>query len=254
VSVESVDEARERLRPHVERAEAFTGWMPDVHTRPLGPRQSWDYMARARHLMASASSMLDMGTGGGERFGELLDGYGGRAVATEEWMVNVPIAAAHLKPLGADTVHCRSTQLPVAGDSFDLVLNRHEDLWPVDVARVLKPGGTVLTQQAWMIWKELNRFIPRRIFLEDLFERYRDGFAAGGLEVLDARAADWPSAYQSLGDFVYMCCIAPWEVPEFDPLGRDLEALLALEREQTTPDGLVLTEGSFIIEARKPAF
>jgi hypothetical protein len=35
-------------------------------------------------------------------------------------------------------------------------------------------------------------------------------------------------------------------------LGSDLEALLALERELTTPDGLVLTDGSFIIEARKP--
>jgi phosphoribosylformylglycinamidine synthase subunit PurS len=176
--VESVDQARERLRSYVERAKVFTGWMPDVRTRPLGPRQPWDYMARARQLMASAASVLDMGTGGGERFGALLDVYMGRALATEEWSLNVPIAAAHLKPLGADTVHCRSTQLPVIGDSFDLVLNRHEDLWPVDVARVLKPGGSVLTQQAWMIWKELNRFIPRRIFLEDLFERYRDGFAA----------------------------------------------------------------------------
>jgi SAM-dependent methyltransferase len=228
--------------------------MPDVHTRPLGPRQSWHYMARARQLMASASSVLDMGTGGGERFGRLLEGYTGRAAATEEWSVNVPIAARHLKPLGADTVYCRSTQLPFANESFDLVLNRHEDLWPLDVARVLKPGGIVLTQQAWMIWKELSRFIPRRIFLEDLFERYRDGFAAAGLEVLDARAAEWPSAYQSLGDFTYMLCIAPWEIPDFEPLGTDLEALLALERALTTPDGLVLTEGSFIIEARKPAF
>jgi Methyltransferase domain len=253
VPVESLDQARERLRPYVERAKAFTGWMPDVHTRPLGPRQPWDYMGRARQLMASASSVLDMGTGGGERFSELLDGYGGRAVATEEWIVNVPIAAAQLEPFGTDTVHCRSTQLPFAAKSFDLVLNRHEDLWPLDVARVLKPSGTVLTQQAWMVWKELNQFVPRRIFLEDLYELYRDGFAAAGLEVLDARATEWPSAYANLGDFAYMLCIAPWEIPDFDPLGTDLEALLALERALTTADGLVLTEGSFIIEARKPA-
>jgi hypothetical protein len=253
VSLESIDQARDRLRPYVERAKAFSGWMPGVRTRQLGPRQPWDYMARAKQLMASSSSLLDMGTGGGERFSQLLEGYTGRAVATEEWSVNVPIAARHLNPLGADTVYCRSTQLPFAGQSFRLVLNRHEDLWPLDVARVLKPGGTVLTQQAWMIWKELSRFIPRRIFLDDLFERYRDGFAAAGPEVLDARTAKWPSAYANLGDFVYMLCIAPWEVPEFDPLGRDLEALLALERELTTPDGIVLSEGRFIIEAIKPA-
>ncbi len=209
-------------------------------------------MARARELMSTASTVLDMGTGGGERFGQLLDGYQGRAIATEEWHVNAPIAAAHLRPLGADTVYCRSTQMPIAGESLDLILNRHEELHPVDVARVLKQGGKVLTQQTWMIWKELNRFIPRRVFLADLFERYRDGCHTAGLEILDARAAEWPAAYENLGDFVYMLCIAPWEVPEFEPLGRDLEALLELEAALTTPDGLVLTDGSFIIEAIKP--
>jgi hypothetical protein len=252
VTAETLDQARERLRPSVERARTFSGWMPDVRTRPLAPTASWDYMARARQLLTTASSVLDMGTGGGERFGELLDGYSGRAVATEEWEVNVPIAAGHLRTLEAEAVHCRSTQLPFAAASFELVLNRHEDLWPTDVARVLKPDGTVLTQQAWMTWKELGRFIPRRVFLADLFERYRDGFAAAGLDVQDARAVEWPAAYDSLGDFVYMLCIAPWEIPEFDPLGRDLEALLTLERALTTSDRLVLTHGSFIIEARKP--
>jgi hypothetical protein len=252
VTTETLEQARERLRPYVERARTFSGWMPDLRTRPLAATPNWDYMTRARTLMQDASLVLDMGTGGGERFGELLAGFSGRAIATEEWPVNVPIAAAHLRPLGADTVYCRSTQLPFNDCSFDLVLNRHEDLRPVDVARVLKSGGTVLTQQAWMTWKELGRFVARRVFLADLFESYRDGFAAAGLEVQDARAVEWPAAYANLGDFVYMLCIAPWEIPEFDPLGRDLEALLALERALTTTHGLVLTQGSFIIEARKP--
>jgi hypothetical protein len=78
VSVESIDQARERLRPYVKRAREFTGWMPDVRTRRLGPRQPWDYRTRAKQLMASSPSVLDMGTGGGERFGRLLDGYTGR--------------------------------------------------------------------------------------------------------------------------------------------------------------------------------
>jgi SAM-dependent methyltransferase len=252
MSAESLDQARERLRPYVERARAFTGWMAYVHSRPLGSRHPWDYMARAKQLMASASSVLDMGTGGGERFGELLDGFNGLPLATEEWHVNAPIAADHLRPMGCSLVCCKSLVLPLADESFDLVVNRHEELDPQEVARVLKPGGTVLTQQAFLLWKEMNRFFPRRIFLADLFERYRDGFQNAGLELREARSNELLAAYDSLGDFVYMLCIAPWEVPEFDPLGSDLEALLALERELTTPDGLVLTDGSFIIEARKP--
>lgn len=251
MTTETLNQARERLRPYVERAKSFTGWTALAEFRRLGPSNPWDYAARARELLSTTRNVVDMGTAGGERFGELLHSYGGRAVATEEWEVNAPIAAAHLRQFGAETVHRQSVALPFTDESFDLVLNRHEDMEPADVARVLRPGGTVLTQQAFMIWKEMNRFFPRRVFLADLFERYRDGFAEAGLNVIDARTIEVPAAYENLGNFVYTLCICPWEVPGFDPLGADLDALL-LEQELTTPDGLVLTDGSFIIEAKKP--
>ena len=251
--METLDGARERLRPYVEKAQGFSGWMDLPKTKPLGSTMAWDYMARARQLLQETGSVLDMGTGGGERFGDVLQGFSGRATATEEWVVNAPIAAHHLRRFGCDTVRAQSVALPFAAESFDLVLNRHEDLNAEDVARVLLPGGTALTQQAWMLWKELNAYFPRRVFLADLFENYRDGFVGAGLEVIDARAAEWPSAYESLGDLVYILCIAPWEIPDFDPLDGDLEALLELERDRTTADGLVLNEGYFIIEAYKPA-
>jgi hypothetical protein len=140
MTAETLEQARQRLRPYVERASVFTGWMPDVHSRPLGPRLPWDYRASASQLLASATSVLDMGTGGGERFGELLESFGGRAIATEEWHVNAPIAAEHLRTFGAGLVRCRSLELPFAEASFDLVLNRHEELDPVEVARVLVPA------------------------------------------------------------------------------------------------------------------
>jgi hypothetical protein len=119
--------------------------------------------------MATAQSVLDMGTGGGERFSELLQGYGGRAMATELWHVNAPIGAARLKPLGGELVRCHSKELPIAGESIDLVLNRHEELDPAEVARVLRPGGRVFTQQVWNHWKELRRFIPRHTDFGDHF-------------------------------------------------------------------------------------
>ncbi len=42
----------------------------------------------------------------------------------------------------------------------------------------------------------------------------------------------------------------PWTIPEFD-LERDLEALLELEVERQTDDGVVLTESRFLIIAEK---
>ena len=82
---------------------------------------------------------------------------------------------------------------------------------------------------------------------------YQDGLIAAGMVLVDARGHVVPAAFEGLGDFVYMLCVTPWTVPDFDPLGGDLPALLQLERELTTPDGLVLSDGAYLIEATKPA-
>jgi SAM-dependent methyltransferase len=238
----------------VEQARGFSGWSAYPRSRRLGPAPPWSYDGRARDLLSTARSVVDLGTGGGERFGDYCTGYQGRAVATEEWMVNAPVAAARLRPLGVDVVRCQSLRLPFADESFDLLLDRHEELAPHEVARVLTPGGRVLTQQVSPgHWLELLPFFPRaNVGVGDLFGEYRDGFAAAGLEIADARTHTVDAAYSSLEDFVHMLCITPWTVPGFDPLGRDLEALLALERDLATEDGLVLTDARFLIEARKP--
>jgi hypothetical protein len=109
-----------------------------------------------------------------------------------------------------------------------------------------------LTQQVWRHWKELPRFISRTTDFGDLFHTYQAGFEAVGMKIEDAREHETPGSYRSLGDFVFMLCIAPWTIPDFDPLDGDLEALLELERELTTKDGLVLSDGAYVIEARKP--
>ena len=249
----SLEAARARLRPVVERARRFSGWSDYPRSRHLGPAPSWSYEERARELLRTARSVVDLGTGGGERFGDYCAGYRGRAVATEEWAVNAPVAAARLRPLGIEIVRCQSLRLPFAAESFDLVLDRHEELAPEEVARVLAPGGRVLTQQVSPDhWRELRRFFLRaNLGSGDLFDEYRDGFAAAGLEIVDARTHTVDAAYSGLGDFVHMLCITPWTIPDFDPLGKDLDALLDLERNLTTEDGLVLTDARFLIEARK---
>ena len=63
MTAETHADARERLRPYVERAAAVSGWVMDPDPRGLSPR-SWDYVARASELIARADSVLDLGTGG----------------------------------------------------------------------------------------------------------------------------------------------------------------------------------------------
>lgn len=244
----------ERLRPWVERARHYSGWQweDDVRPRLLGAPKPWSYIGRARELIADANLVLDIGTGGGERFSEVLEGFDGNAIATEEWHVNAPVAARRLARLGVPVVRANSLQLPLGDSSFELVLNRHEELDPAEVKRALRPGGRCLTQQVNVRhWQEIFEFFPRAPGALPIFESYRTGFDSAGMEVVDAREHDALIAFPNLGAFVFMLCVAPWTIPDFDPLGSDVEALARLERARVQPEGLVLTDSSCLIEATK---
>ena len=240
-----------KLQPYVEKARGMQGWTFDVQAVPLGPELPWDYEARARQLVAGTGSVLDMGTGGGERFAEICQGYTRMATATESWGPNVPVAMARLAPLGIVVVRASSLHLPFADGAFDLVLDRHEELGPAEVARVLVPGGHVLTQQVYGNWPELKTFFPRMTDFGPHFELYQDGFRSSGLTVTRAETHESQTAFGSLGDVVYLLTAASETLPDFD-VERDLDALLALERDLTREQGIVLTEPRYIIEAHKP--
>jgi len=153
------------LRPYLTQARALEGWTLAHQPQPLGAPPPWDYEQRARELAAKAHAVLDLGTGGGEVLSRILPGFTGRAVATEEWGRNAPVAARCLQPLGVSVLQADSYQLPFGPAGFDLVLDRHEALRPAEVARVLAPGGTLLTQQIRSDWsipspKSLSLVIP----------------------------------------------------------------------------------------------
>lgn len=246
------DRLRE-LRPFVDRARQMQGWTFAYAPVALGPPPPWDYEARAGALASGATRVLDMGTGGGEVYERILKDYRGRAVATEEWMPNVSVAARRLRPLGVAVVHTSSRALPFPPECFDLVLDRHEALSPAEVARVLKPGGRVLTQQVHPDYHhELRAYFPRMTVFEQHDITYPRGFAAAGLELVDMRQHNRRVAYQHLGHLVYFLVVAPWTIPEFD-LDADLETLLEVERSLGGPEGIVLSDPRYLLEARKPA-
>ncbi len=254
MTTETLDQACERLRPYVERAKGFSGWSDFPANRAVSLLQPWDYVERARELVSNAQRVLDIGTGGGERLFEILEGSGRQCVATEEWAPNVPVAAAHLGPLRVEVVHCQDERLPFSACSFDLVLNRHSAMTPGEVVDLLRPGGSLLSQQVGNDnWYDIRPFLPRKTDFGDHFHTYREGLEAGGLNILRHQRHEARVAYDSVGDFVYMLCVAPWEVPDFDPLGADLKAVLAMERALSTSVGFVVTDTRYIIEALKPA-
>ena len=245
--------ALRHIEPYVERARSFRGWsFGDVDVRPLEPGPSWDYVAVAREHASQAGDVLDLGTGGGEVLSRVLRDLPARVVATEPWEVNAPVACGRLGPLGVRVIRCSSLELPFRADAFDLVLDRHEELRPAEVARVLRPGGWLITQQVGHDdWAELGPFFPDRVRFEDHFRAYGDGLRTLGLTVTATRHYR-KVALGTLGDLAYMLLLQPWWLPHFDPV-RDVDTLLAVEDALRTEDGIVLTESRYLLMAASPA-
>jgi hypothetical protein len=133
---------------------------------------------------------------------------------------------------------------------FDVILSRHEAVEPAEVDRVLVPGGIFLTQQVMPDnWPELTRFFPRKTIHPDHFTSYYETFLDLGYRV-SRRQHDLRTAFSTLGDLVMNLLACPWEVPNLD-IERDAEALLTLESTLSTPDGIVVTEGRYLLEAQK---
>ncbi len=193
-----------------------------------------------------------MGTGGGELLSEIRHTLPSQVVATEEWRINAPIAKKRLAALGVDVIRCRSLMLPINNSTFDLVINRHEELEPSEVSRILSPHGRVITQQVGgNNWKELRKHFARMTSFSDLRSRYARGFEAAGLRIMRDLQHDYTVAYATLGEFVYMLGVSPWTIPGFD-LEHDIDSLLSFDAECRTEDGLVLTESRFLLVAEKP--
>lgn len=139
------------------RAHPFEGWdFGYIEGRYVEGELPWDYRAILDQKLESAESYLDLGTGGGELLASLR-GLPATSCVTEGYRPNVQVARRNLAPMGVDVVcnFCddnvaegpRRGALPFRDGIFDLVSSRHEAFIAEEVARVLRTGGTFLTQQ-----------------------------------------------------------------------------------------------------------
>jgi len=147
-------------------AAPFSGWdfswLEGRRVEEEDTETTWDYDERARKRIQSAASLLDLGTGGGERLSR-LGPFPPFAVATEAYGPNVPVATRQLQPLGVQVVRTHpgvhdsrgpqpdgrfaERRLPFQDASFELVLAHSSAFCPAEVYRVLRSGGLLLTAQ-----------------------------------------------------------------------------------------------------------
>ena len=224
--------------------------------RATEERPPWGYARLMGERMGNVDRALDIETGGGEvlasvpRPPKLL-------VATESWPPNVEVAHRRLASLGARVVAVADApRLPFVGATFDLVVSRHPvvTLWD-EIARVLRPGGTYLSQQIGAgTNRELTDFMmgPQPVNQRRSVQSLRAAAEAAGLEVVDLQSCALRVEFYDVAAIVYFLRKVHWTVPDFsvpkyDRQLRDVHD--HIERE----GAFVSTARRILLEARKPA-
>jgi len=223
--------------------------------RATEQRPSWGYARLMGERMATARRALDLQTGGGEvlasipRAPEVL-------VATEGWPANAALARKRLAPLGGKVVELgEDDPLPFPNGDFDLVVSRH----PVTVhwnelARVLAPGGTYLSQQVGAgSLQELIDFMmgPQEVGRARDPELARERATAAGLDVVDLRAEALRIEFFDVAAVIVFLRKVIWTVPNFT-VDAYRDRLRALHNQIGREGPFVAHSHRFLIEAHKP--
>jgi SAM-dependent methyltransferase len=238
-------------------AAAIDGWdFSWLDGRATEERPSWGYQRLISQRLATASAGLDIDTGGGE----VLAGapaFPPTMVATESWPPNAALATKLLHPRGVVVVATRDEpRLPFADEAFDLVTSRHATVvrW-VEIARVLRPGGSYLAQQIGpATMRELFEYFlgpqPAK-WLELEPDTQAAQAQAAGLQVLQMRMERLRAEFFDVGAVVYFLRKVIWTVPDFS-VQRYREKLRAMHERIEAGGPFVAHAARVLVEARKP--
>lgn len=219
-----------------------TGWeFAWLDGRALGSEPSWSYPGLARAQLRNATSLLDLDTGSGELLAELAP-LPTHTIAVESWARNIPVARDRLMPFGVPVL----TELPGGEEEFDVVLSRHGRLPAADIARLLRRGGRVLSQQVGsddlVALNDTLGATPPRMQRWNA-EVATAALAAAGLRVTDVREEHPPVAFHSIEEVVRQLGASPWQIRDFTPerYARELRRL----------DAVIRARGSFTVTAHR---
>ncbi len=224
-------------------ATPFSGWdFSALEGRWKVGHPSWDYRAIAREHIAHTSSLLDLGTGGGE-FLATLAPLPPKTLATEGYPPNLEVARRRLAPLGVRVLAMLGDlQIPMPDASVHLVLDRHEEFDPQEVHRVLLPGGRFVTQQVGAsnceeVRTKLGVEGTRPTNAVSSSRALGEEISRAGFDIERCEEVRTSYEFLDVGALVYFLRAAPWEVPGFS-LTHHRKELEAIHHE-------IKTKGSF---------
>jgi len=239
-----------------EEQEPFIGWdFSHLDGRMLEGQPPWSYSTRCGELMRQSKSVVDLGTGGGERLLKLREFWPEKVVVTEGYPPNFALATERLTPLGVRVVNVPvgdDDLMPFDDGEFDLVLNRHSAFNTAEVGRILAPGGTFITQQVHGMWVDdlLAAFDTKPQWPNATPEQYIPRLEKAGLSIVNVENWSGELAFTDVGAVVFYLKAVPWLVPGFT-VDTHLNYLLKLQERLEQDEALSFSARKYLIEARK---
>ena len=214
----------------------------------------WDYAALVRSVLTDEMKLLDYDTGGGEFLLSLRHPYENTS-ATEGYPPNVQLCRERLLPFGIDLRECgNASNIPFPDASFDIIINRHGDFDPIEIRRLLRPGGLFVTQQVGCendrdlveaVLPDVARPFPHANLTEQ-----RAAFENSGFKIVKADEYFGPICFYDVGAFVWFARIIEWEFPGFS-VDRCFDRLLAMQETIERSGKVTGTIHRYLIMAEK---
>jgi SAM-dependent methyltransferase len=220
----------------------------------------WEYEAVVQRYLRPTDRVLDVGTGGGERFLALAPSFGtGVGVDPDPEMVrtaqeNTPAALA----AKVSFMEGRAEALPAPDTSFAVVLNRHAPVDVAEVMRVLRPGGSFITQQVGA----QNTFNIATLFgagpgmggahtaPDQEIPALADAFQERGYAIISYGTYNVPYYFQDAASLLFWMQ-AVGVPPDFD-IERHWQQVDYLLSEYATPRGIETNEHRELLIVRAP--
>jgi SAM-dependent methyltransferase len=228
--------------------QEFSGWdFRYIRDRWKESPLSWNYPQLVRNFIQPEISLLDMDTGGGELLSSLQP-LPRVTYATEAYSPNVIVARNRLEPLGVNVVQLgEDKSLHFADCFFDLVINRHGSYSASDIHRILKPGGTFITQQVGGENNfELNKMLQEYPQFEYSYWTLMlavDQLEESGLQILEQKEEFPETIITDIGALVFHLKVVSWQIADFS-VEKYYEKLAAIHN-------LIQEKGSFRIRSHR---